>query len=138
MKLHTNARMEKKETDLIMEFNASFRANAALSSTERPEVLGGFRHDIGEQLHHYPPFHLSVYAYVQEAPRVRHFLSVPKDCSLQRMLKPNTQKRNETAKRTGDTGMRKNRLRLYSMVCASWSYDRVHHFAETTTVNFIF
>jgi hypothetical protein len=46
--------------------------NAFLAGAESPEVLSGFWHHIIVELHHYPPFQLSSYAYVQIAPWPPH------------------------------------------------------------------
>lgn len=67
-----------------MEGSGGVRANALLTGTESPEVLGRFGDDIFVKLHHYPPFHLSSNAYVQEAPRVHHSLSPLSHSSLSR------------------------------------------------------
>jgi hypothetical protein len=68
-----------------MEGHTSVWTNAFLASAESPEVLNGFGHHIVVELHHYPPFQLSSYAYVQIAPwppHLSHSLSVSLSVSL--------------------------------------------------------
>jgi hypothetical protein len=64
--------VKKEREDLVVKGHASVWTNAFLAGAESPEVLSGFRHHIIVELHHYPPFQLSSYAYVQIAPWPPH------------------------------------------------------------------
>lgn len=64
-----------------MEGDPRVGTNALLASAESPEVLSSFGHHIVVELHHYPPFQLPSYAYVQKAPWPPH-LSLTRCFSL--------------------------------------------------------
>ena len=70
-----------------MERDVGVGAEAFLAGAKRAEVVGGLRNDVVEELHYYPPFHLSAYAYVQVTPRPPHLsLSLSRSRSLARSL----------------------------------------------------
>jgi hypothetical protein len=64
--------VKKEREDLVVKGHPSVWTNAFLAGAESPEVLSGFWHHIIVELHHYPPFQLSSYAYVQIAPWPPH------------------------------------------------------------------